>query len=165
VLKRTLDGMSGTYRFIILNHSMEHMDDQHASMGHIRRLLDDEGIALVRIPIAGGHAWRTYGADWVQLDAPRHLFLHTAKSMDILARGAGLAVDEVDYDGTAFQFWGSEQYRRDIPLRDERSYQVNPKRSVFTPEQIKQYGRLAAELNAKGDADQASFYLKKSASN
>jgi SAM-dependent methyltransferase len=161
VWKRTLERMDGTYRFIILNHSLEHMDDQHAAMRHIHRLLDKGCIALLRLPIAGGHAWRTYGIDWVQLDAPRHLFLHTVKSMDILAREAGLGIEEIVHDGTAFQFWGSEQYRRDIPLMDERSYHVNPERSGFAAEWMEEYGRLAEELNAKGDADQASFYLRK----
>lgn len=161
VWKRTMDEIEGSYRFIILNHSIEHMNDQHAAVSNIHRLLDEGCLALLRLPIAGGYAWKTYGTDWVQLDAPRHLYLHTRKSMDILAREAGLAVEEVVYDGTAFQFWGSEQYRRDIPLLDERSYGVNPDRSGFSAEQLERYNRLATELNGKGEADQACFYLRK----
>jgi 2-polyprenyl-3-methyl-5-hydroxy-6-metoxy-1,4-benzoquinol methylase len=161
IWKRTLEQIDGTFRFIILNHSFEHMDDPHGAVRHIHRLLGSGCLALLRLPIAGGYAWRTYGTDWVQLDAPRHLFLHTEKSMNILAREAGLEVEEIVHDGTAFQFWGSEQYRRDIPLKDERSYDVNPQRSGFTMEEMDEYSRRAAELNAKGDADQACFYLRK----
>ena len=62
---------------------------------------------VIRIPIAGTHAWQTYGVDWVQLDAPRHLFLHTEDGMRSLAAGAGLQVTAVVHDSTAMQFWGS----------------------------------------------------------
>jgi 2-polyprenyl-3-methyl-5-hydroxy-6-metoxy-1,4-benzoquinol methylase len=161
VWKRTLDQMEGNYRFTILNHSFEHMDDPHAAVRNIFRLLAPGCIALLRLPIADSYAWRTYGVDWVQLDAPRHLFLHSQRSMNILARETGFEVEQIIHDGTAFQFWGSEQYRRDIPLRDERSFEVNPQQSSFTAEEMEKYSSHAAELNAAGEADQACFYLKK----
>jgi len=81
--------------------------------------------------------------------------------MDILAEEEGFEIEEVVYDGTAFQFWGSEQYRKDIPLRDERSYLVHPERSLFSADRMEEYNRFAAELNAKGDADQACFFVRK----
>ncbi|MFH1756404.1 MAG: class I SAM-dependent methyltransferase [Candidatus Latescibacterota bacterium] len=161
VLKRTLHKMDGKFDFIILNHSFEHMEDPQDSLAHIHRLLEPGRIALLRLPVAGGYAWRTYGVDWVQLDAPRHLFLHTEKSIGILCEKAGLELADTVYDGTAFQFWGSEQYRKDIPLKDDRSYDVNPGRAGFTEGQMQEYNRLAEELNAKGDADQACFYVRK----
>src|SRR5690606_13809129 len=114
----------------------------------------------IRVPVADSWAWRHYGTDWVQLDAPRHLFLHTRRSLDLLAADAGLVVERVADDSGAFQFWGSEQYRRDIPLRDPRSYAVNPRASDFTAAQIREFRRRAADLNARGEGDQASFYLR-----
>ncbi len=70
-------------------------------------------------------------------------------------------MDEIAYDSTAFQFWGSEQYVRDIPLSDHRSYYVNPDRSIFTEKQMADYAACAAELNAHSRGDQAVFYLRK----
>ncbi|GBD90738.1 hypothetical protein BMS3Abin04_01457 [bacterium BMS3Abin04] len=65
------------------------------------------------------------------------------------------------YDSDAYQFWGSEQYLKGIPMRDKRSYYENHEQSIFTKEQIKQFEVKATELNKKGEGDAACFYLKK----
>lgn len=78
-----------------------------------------------------------------------------------LAAEEGFDVGGVAHDSTAFQFWGSEQYRRDIPLADPRSYFVSPGDSIFTAAQIDEFGKRAEELNARGEGDQAAFYLRK----
>jgi hypothetical protein len=52
----------------------------------------------------------------VQLDAPRHLFLHTRKSFGLLAARAGLQIEKWFCDSTSFQFWGSELYQRKLPF-------------------------------------------------
>jgi hypothetical protein len=137
------------------------MEDPLAALRHVHRLLRKGCVALLRLPLANGYAWRKYGVDWVQLDAPRHLFLHTEQSLQVLAERVNLKIEETIYDSTAFQFWGSEQYRQDIPLRDGRSYAVHPDEAIFTREEIEEFDMLAIELNAKGDGDQASFYLRK----
>ena len=68
---------------------------------------------------------------------------------------------KIRYDSTAFQFWGSEQYQRDLPLLHQSSYFVNPETSAFTAEQIAAYTAEADRLNARGEGDQAAFYLRK----
>ncbi len=161
VYKKELEDMNGSFDFILFNHVLEHMPDQAAALKNAFRLLKKGGCVLARIPIAGTYAWRTYGANWVQLDAPRHLYLHTMNSLKNLATQLGFGRVEVEYDSTDFQFWGSEQYKQGIPLRDKRSYVESPNASVFYTEQFKQWGELAEELNKKGDGDQASFYLFK----
>jgi hypothetical protein len=82
--------------------------------------------------------------------------------MKILAGKAGLEVRDVEFDSTEFQFWASEQYRQNVPLKSEASYAVNPQRSMFTPAQISSYRRKAAELNQQDNGDSASFFLVKS---
>jgi hypothetical protein len=111
------------------------------------------------VECTGKFAWREFGTDWVQLDAPRHLFLHTEKSIRILAQRTGFAVREITYDSSAFQFWGSEQYRQGIPLHDKRSYLVDRRRSPFTRREIAAFEKRATELNSRGDGDQGCFYL------
>lgn len=161
ILKRTLEEMDGVYDFIMLNHSFEHMENPLAALKHVHRLLRQGCVALLRLPVADGYAWHTYGIHWVQLDAPRHLFLHTERSLRLLVERASLQIEQVVHDSTAFQFWGSEQYRQDIPLRDERSYAVNPGGAKFAKEDMEQFELMAARLNAKGEGDQACFYLRK----
>jgi hypothetical protein len=78
-----------------------------------------------------------------------------------LIEQAGLEIDRAVCDSTAFQFWGSEQYRRDIPMQDERSFFVNPGKSAFSILQILRYSREANALNSAGEGDQMVFYLTK----
>ena len=65
------------------------------------------------------------------------------------------------FDSDEYQFWGSEQYAKDISMRDKQSYYQNPKTSIFTEAQIEQYKLDAKELNKKRKGDAACFYLKK----
>jgi SAM-dependent methyltransferase len=160
ILKRRLSEIEGRFEYIVLNHAFEHMDAPLDVLRHVCRLLAPDGRAIISTPIASSFAWREYGVDWVQLDAPRHLFVHSLKSVQILADQAGLRVADVVFDSTEFQFWGSEQYRAGIPLYDKRSYAMSPRHSLFTPEQIADFGHRADELNAVGGGDSASFYLQ-----
>jgi SAM-dependent methyltransferase len=116
-----LDAMPGGWDLIMLNHAFEHMRKPAEVLEGLRARLNEGASVVIRTPVASW-AWRNYGADWVQLDAPRHLFIHTERSMRVLAKQAGMTVSRVFFDSGPFQFWGSEQYRKDIPLRDPRSY-------------------------------------------
>lgn len=79
--------------------------------------------------------------------------------MKILAGRVGLRIKRVFYDTHSQHFWGSEQYRRDIPLLDERSYCLNPGRSPFTPADIAVWDARCRMLNEDGRADAAGFVL------
>lgn len=159
--RRTLAEVEGEWDLVMFHHSLEHMADQAAALAQAAQRLAPGGTCLVRLPVVDSWAWNHYGVNWVQLDAPRHLYLHSAESMAVLAAKAGLAVADVLYDSDDFQFWGSEQYAKDIPLRSERSWSEDPARSIFTPEQIADWKKRAAELNREAQGDQAAFYLKR----
>jgi SAM-dependent methyltransferase len=161
--KRELSALDGSFDFIMLHHSFEHMADPNSAMGHLRRLVSPGGCVLIRMPVVG-HAWRQYQADWVQLDPPRHIFVQSPLSVRLLAERSGFRVDEslTEYDSTEFQFWGSEQYRRDISLYDERSYLKGLRGSVFSETEIAQFRIQAGVLNRNQDGDQAGFFLRPS---
>src|SRR5690606_30281969 len=148
VLKKSVFEIEGVFDFIMLHHSFEHMENPREVLGRLHELLADDGTLLIRVPVAGSYAWRTYGVNWVQLDAPRHLFLHTPQSMRLLAAQAGFAVEEVTYGSIDSQFWGSEQNLRGIPLWSPQSCSTHPGASIFTEKRIEAYVRHAAELNA-----------------
>lgn len=155
-----LSAISGEFDFVMLNHSFEHMPNPSGSLRALKALLAPGGVLLIRVPLAEGAAWEKYRENWVQLDAPRHLFLHTVDSLRRLAAAGGYSIAEVVYDSHAMQFWGSEQYARDIPLLDKRSYFVSPEDSIFSEDQIWTFEMEAARLNEIGQGDQACFYLK-----
>jgi SAM-dependent methyltransferase len=163
ILNTNIDELPEDRKFdlIIFDHSFEHMPRQQTTIDKISRLLSNNGVYLLRIPVKSDYIWQRYRVDWVQLDAPRHFFLHTMKSLRILAERSGLLIEDFVFDSTEFQFWGSEQYRRDIPLRAQNSYYVNPKESIFTTRELTEFRKLAIELNKTCQGDQAKFYLRK----
>ncbi|HUA56815.1 MAG TPA: class I SAM-dependent methyltransferase [Candidatus Sulfotelmatobacter sp.] len=148
------------FALIELNHSLEHMPDQADTLARCRALLAPGGMIRVRVPTVSSEAWARYGADWVQLDAPRHLYLHSHRSLAVAAAKAGLAVASLACDSTAFQFWGSEQYRRDVALDAPTSYAVDPAASIFTPADIARFEAEALQLNAAQRGDQIDVVLR-----
>jgi 2-polyprenyl-3-methyl-5-hydroxy-6-metoxy-1,4-benzoquinol methylase len=163
VYKAVPGRLEGRFDVVMLHHSFEHMPDPERVLAEIHRLTEPGGTVLLRIPVADSFAWRTYGTNWVQLDAPRHVFLHTRASIELLASRVGFTLSEIVHDSSAFQFWGSEQYVRGIPLRDPRSYAENPGASMFSLEQIAEFERRSRELNDAGLGDQAAFFLRREA--
>lgn len=161
LLKQRLEDVEGQFDFIMLHMSFEHLPNPLSDLRQLYRLLKPKRSVLIRIPVVPCYAWREYGVNWVQLDPPRHLYIHTAESIKLLADQVGFEVTDIVYDSTEFQFWGSEQYLRDIPLRSENSYSENPEGSSFSQEQIDLYKAKAGELNKVNDGDQACFYLYK----
>ena len=147
----------------MFHHSFEHLPDQQAHLKQAFNLLKPDGMALLRIPTVSSWAWQEYGVNWVQLDAPRHLYLHSLKSMQRLAEQTGFKTEKVSYDSNALQFWGSMQYQQDIPLRDPRSWAESPQNSLFTRQQMHEFSYRARELNNVNQGDQAAFYLRKPA--
>ncbi|MCC5464573.1 class I SAM-dependent methyltransferase [Pelosinus baikalensis] len=142
------------FDLIMLHHSFEHMSNPEQVLNKIYDLLPPNGHALIRIPVASSYAWRHYNINWVQLDAPRHLFLHTVKSIELLAKKAKFTIKDIIWDSSEFQFTGSESYTKGVPLN-------KLKKSNFSQNEIHRYREKAQELNLKHDGDQACFYLQK----
>ncbi len=153
-----IDDAVGPYDIVLFQHSLEHMPDPARALRLAREHLASAGRILVRIPVADGFASRRYGGQWVQLDAPRHLFVPSVDGIRRLAARAGLDVSDLVWDSNAFQFWGSEQYRLGIPLTDPRSA-VNADQSLFTAEQMAQWRAEARSLNERGQGDTISVVL------
>lgn len=161
IVKDELKNVSGTWDIVMFHHSFEHIFDQLGTLRSVNRLLDDYGACLIRVPTASSFAWRHYGVNWVQLDAPRHFFLHTAKSMSLLAEQAGFYIERIEYDSTNFQFVGSELYSKGRCLFNQSTGVNMEVSSFFSAAELQKYSVEAELLNAKGDGDQAAFYLKK----
>ncbi len=163
VKKATVAELDRQFDLVMSHHSFEHVSDPLDMLRQMKRILRPGGSALIRIPVAGSFAWKHYGVDWVQLDAPRHLFLHTRRSMELLAQEARLSITNVIFDSTEFQFWGSEQYRRGIALVSPESHFVNPSKSSFSEAELEEFRARATELNNRGEGDSACYYLRHAA--
>lgn len=143
-----------SFDLVMMHHSLEHIPDQHRTFSAAFDLLKKQGVLLVRIPLSCSWAWEHYRENWVQLDPPRHICLHSIKSMEILASKHGFRLDNIHFDSTKFQFTGSERYLRNIPLVEKEDSEL------FTKEEIRDYKLKADKLNKDGNGDQACFILK-----
>lgn len=158
--KSELSALERKFDLIMMHHTFEHVPDPEATMRAAAERLVPGRYLLLRIPVADCYAWRHYGVNWFALDAPRHFYLHTERSIACLAERTGFSVERVVYDSGAHQFWGSEQYLRDIPHRSPTSHEDNPKGSMFSRAQIRDYERRSRALNVSGEGDSACFYLR-----
>lgn len=161
ILKKTIHEVEGEWDLVMMHHSFEHVPDPFDVLQSIASLLKPSGTCLIRIPVVESYAWENFKENWVQLDAPRHYYLHSPASLNLLTEKAGLAIKNTIYDSTSFQFWGSIQYEHDIPLNDERSYINNPEDSLFSKKDMEEFSQQADILNRAGKGDQAVFVLEK----
>ncbi len=155
-----LDAVTGRFDLVMLHHSLEHMLDPLDALRVAVGLLEPGGVVLVRVPTASSWAWREYRTDWVQLDPPRHVWIPSRPGLSILAARVGLEIVATHDDSNEFQFWGSEQARRGVALTDSRSHYVDPRHSVFTARELRDYRRHSRELNRALDGDQTVVYLR-----
>ncbi len=151
--KKSIDQVQGPYDLVMMHHAFEHMENPAWVLEKINNVLSKNGKVIIRIPVAGSYAWRKYYTNWVQLDAPRHIFIHSIQSMKLLCAQTGFELSDVIYDSYELQFSGSEMYLRDIPLTSEKK--------IFSQEQIDQFNQWSRELNKINDGDAACFYLTK----
>lgn len=153
-IRRTLpDGVDGLFDVAMMHHAFEHVADPISTLRMLSKLIRPNGSILLRIPLADSYAWREYGVDWVQLDAPRHFWLHTECSLEKLVRRAGLHLVGKFRDSTGFGLWGSELYRRNISLGNGAE--------VFTRNELSKFEHKAQMLNIEGAGDQGGFWLRK----
>lgn len=153
IYKKEIYDINKQYDFVMLHHAFEHMPDPNKVFAQLAKIISDDGRILIRIPVVDGYAWRKYQMNWFQVDAPRHLFLYSEASINMLAEKHGLAIESVKYDSIYKQFTISEQYLKDIPISIMSSSIKRSERNALR--------QRAKELNALRDGDQACFVLKK----
>jgi SAM-dependent methyltransferase len=157
IRKGSLFDLGGTsWDVVMFHHSFEHIREQRETLETVSEILAPGGQCLIRVPLAA-FPWKRYGVHWVELDAPRHFYLHTERSMRLLAASVGLNLISVRYEGSAFQFWGSELYEHDIPLRVLDGTNLL---RYFTKRQIRAFNKVSRRLNSRRQGGRAAFYLK-----
>lgn len=154
VLKQPLAQLNQRFDFVMLNHSFEHMPDPDRVLAELRLLLGESGVLMLRIPVANCYARRKYGIHWVGWDAPRHFYLHTTRSLSLVAERNGLEVFNVVYDSTVAQFIGSELYLLGTNRPSKSKLKLPPNQKAALE-------KFAGELNDRFDGDTACFYLRR----
>ena len=162
IRKTDIFDIEGTWDVITYHHSFEHIANPIENLEKINKLLSANGVCIIRIPTVSCYAWETYKADWFQIDAPRHYFLHSTKSMEYMLEKTGLELTGVRHDSTYRQLMISEQYAKDIPLVNSRKKSL--KESLSDRWKKIKYRNLTRKLNKTGQGDQAAFFIRKKTS-
>ena len=102
--KRSITEDLGSYDVILMRHSFEHVPNPHETFQAIRRLLADDGICLITIPIKG-ELFRIFGEFCYTVQAPQHLFMHTLESIRYLADESGLEIERIERSEGATFSW------------------------------------------------------------
>lgn len=161
IYKSDIFAVQGQWDIITYHHVFEHVADPLQNLMKVRELLTESGICILRMPTVSSFAWEHYRECWVQLDAPRHYFLHSIESVQHLAAKAGMSLFRLEFDSTYKQFADSERYLLGEPLRSPRKRGL----SNFIKRKMKKvrYTRMASRMNRLQKGDQAVFFLRKSA--
>ncbi|MGH8705756.1 MAG: class I SAM-dependent methyltransferase [Burkholderiales bacterium] len=160
ILKCGVEGLPGEFDFAMLHHSFEHVLDPADTLRALRQRVTPGGTLLLRMPVADSHARKKYGLNWQAWEAPRHLHLHTVKSMELLAAGAGFDIAEIVYDSVGERLSSSELYIRGVPYVKHGRYRPGHSAEAFSHQEWDAFQAQAAELNARREGDTACFYLR-----
>ena len=161
VKKAILENIAKNFDLITFHHSLEHIPDQLGTLLTARSLLKPGGKILIRIPTTASWAFQEFKENWFQLDAPRHLFLHSHKSIRLLAKQANLEVEDLWCDSTEMQFIISEQYRKGISLLDSHSYAVSRSQSGWDKRRVLELQERAKSANAELKGDQICVVMSR----
>ena len=140
---------------VMLHHSFEHMADPEQVLKTCYERLNPGGMLLVRCPVTDSAVWKEKGSLWVQLDAPRHLTIPSTKGFVAVAERYGFENQEIIFDSTSFQFWGTALYEQGEKL-DSRKI-----KTYFSEKQLEEWEQKAIQYNQEGVGDQACFFCIK----
>jgi SAM-dependent methyltransferase len=91
--------LHGPFDAITLWHVLEHLPDPVATLRELEAMLTPKGVIVIGVPDAQGVQAQTFGAHWMHLDVPRHLFHFGRTSLARLLARASLS---------AFRWWNHE---------------------------------------------------------
>lgn len=158
LLKQHLTEFNGKFDIIMFNHSFEHIYEQTETMKALSNLLTDKGVCIVRMPLVSSYAWDHYGVNWCHIEAPRHFFLHSDKSMEILCRNNGFEITDITWDSSESQFIGSERH---IAGKGLLQFPHTIIYRLIHFNKIRGYRKKARELNSQRRGDQACFIIRR----
>ena len=156
--KKDILEVGGTWDLITYHHAFEHIANPLENLVHVKSLLAEGGMCIIRIPTVSSYAWEHYGIHWFQLDAPRHFFLHSVESIQFLANEAGLELVHVLYDSNYHQFMESERRIEGKAIHEPDEFGLWQK--IWHKVIKKHYKMKARKMNRQGRGDQAAFYLR-----
>ena len=153
--KKQLEESSNSFDLIMMHHAFEHMESPMEALQACFDKLNPGGKLLIRTPVTDAAIWKEKRQFWVQLDAPRHLIIPSVAGFDILSKTLGFNLEEVLFDATGFQFWGTGLYEQGFTLDHK---QMNER---YSQQELAVFEKKALQYNKEGKGDQVCFFLTK----
>ena len=153
--KKELEQTDLYFDVLMMHHSFEHMADPELVFKTCFERLNPGGRLLVRCPVSDAAVWKEKQSLWVQLDAPRHMTIPSTQGFVAAAQRSGFEVQEIIFDSTSFQFWGTALYEQGEKL-DSRKI-----KTYFSEKQLEEWEQKAIQYNQEGVGDQACFFCVK----
>ena len=153
--KKELEQTDLYFDVLMMHHSFEHLADPQQVFKTCFERLNPGGRLLVRCPVADAAVWKEKQSLWVQLDAPRHMTIPSTQGFVAAAQRSGFEVQEIIFDSTSFQFWGTALYEQGEKLD---SGKVS---TLFSEKQLVEWEQKAIQYNQEGVGDQACFFCVK----
>jgi SAM-dependent methyltransferase len=160
IYKDTLENFSTKFRQLkfdlIKSDSFEHMSEPILQLKFASSLLSENGWIVIVLPVADSNEWKEYRENWHHLDAPRHFYLHTQNSIEVLCSQLNLKLDFVKSYGSYKSILASELYRKDVPFIEQNEV------SCFDQIKIEEFKELSRVSNSNGKGALSAFYIRKS---
>jgi predicted SAM-dependent methyltransferase len=112
------------FNLIIVNHTLEHLDNPEKIFGKIYELLKIGGILLVDVPNAGGFGSRVLNDDWPYRLPKEHKHQFTKQSLTKIFEEAGFNVVHFESRSGIFEFAD--------PLKEIWGALIHGKKRFFT---------------------------------
>lgn len=148
----------GTFDAIRMCDSFEHVTNPREVLEKANRLLKDDGSIGLSIPIYPNIAFDMYGPHWYQMDAPRHIFIHSVKSIKYLAEQCGLTITKIRYDSDPGQVVFSFFYQHGVFYHRVNDELIG---KYFSQADMAKIQALSAEANKNSIGDHAVIWLAK----
>lgn len=91
--------------------SLVHVNNPDETLLKMATLLNDDGYLIVGVPNFNSFNARFFKNEWMHLDAPRHLCIHTPSTIKNMLEKNGFSVKKIIYDRNISGLFGSLQYR------------------------------------------------------
>lgn len=149
----------GTFDMIMMQDSFEHVTDPKETLSSAYRLLKENGTLFLTLPVFPNLAFDMFETHWYQLDAPRHIILHSIKSINILAEQCHFVVTGYKYDSINSMLIYSFLYQHGIPKSQFSDELI---RTYFSNESIQRINSTIDCANQNNNGDYIKMTLRKS---
>lgn len=80
---------------VVMWDVIEHLHNPKSTLFEIRRILKEDGVLLIRLPLVGSWESKIFRQYWAGWDAPRHLVTFSLQTLDMILTMTGFSIKRV----------------------------------------------------------------------